>query len=73
MAAFTRDLDGDLGLRGLGGFVTARLIPARHPNGNSELAPQESNYRLSGKATSCKDFGIDTQQPPFITRFMQLA
>lgn len=36
---------------------TARLIPARHPNGNSELAPEESNYKLSGKETSCKDFG----------------
>ena len=51
--------------------MTARLIPARHPNGNSELAPEESNYRLSGKATSCKDFGA--QQPLFATRFMQLA
>ena len=53
--------------------MTARLIPARHPNGNSELAPEESNYRLSGKATSCKDFGTQTQQPPFTARFMQAA
>jgi hypothetical protein len=27
---------------------TARLIPARNPDGNSELAPKESNYRFSG-------------------------
>jgi hypothetical protein len=27
---------------------TARLIPARNPDGNSELAPQESNYHFSG-------------------------
>jgi len=40
---------------------TARLIPARYPNGNAELAPEQSNYRLSGKATSCKDFGPATQ------------
>jgi hypothetical protein len=39
----------------------ARLIPARNPDGNSELAPQESNYHFSGKATSCKDFGPATQ------------
>jgi hypothetical protein len=36
---------------------TARLIPARNPDGNSELAPQESNYKFSGKETACKDFG----------------
>ena len=37
--------------------LQARLVPARNPNGNSELAPQESNYKFSGKETACKDFG----------------
>eukprot|EP00912_Choanoflagellata_sp_UC4_P000019 UC4_evm2s13 len=35
----------------------ARLVPAREPNGNAELAPEGSNYKFSGRATKCKDFG----------------
>jgi len=38
----------------------ARLVPARNPNGNAELAPEESKYSFSGKETSCKDFGPAT-------------
>lgn len=33
----------------------ARLVPARNPNGNPEA--DQNNYKLSGKETSCKDFG----------------
>jgi hypothetical protein len=34
---------------------TARLIPARNPNGNPEV--DRNNFKYGGKATSCKDFG----------------
>ena len=42
---------------GAGRLSQARLVPARNPNGNSELAPEQSNYRFSGKETTCRDFG----------------
>ena len=35
---------------------TARLIPARNPDGNSELAPQESNYHFSGTTLTAPVF-----------------
>ena len=35
--------------------TTARLVPARSPNGNPEV--DQNNFQLRGKETSCKDFG----------------